>query len=194
MGQGHPVTCAQIAGDEGVWYEAALVPSRTSPGPTHPSLMPSKASPGPMQLSPVLSRTSPGPARPSSVPARPSSVPSPSQSSPPSHQQQQPFLRQQILPELVDYFSGAVDGGEPQQLGRTRAQTARDHESIGDRPQTVGDGVAPLGRTRGQIARNQVVMQQGLLSLMAAREGTGHVLYLQAPPHANPLPTHAPGE
>ena len=71
----------------------------------------------------------------------------------------------------MDYFSGAVDGGEPQQLGRTRAQTTHNHEGIVDRPQTVDDGVAPLGRTRGQIASNQVGMQQGLLSLMAAREG-----------------------
>ena len=85
----------------------------------------------------------------------------------------------------MDYFSGAGGGDEPQQLGRTRAQTARNQARI-DRPQTVNDGVAQLGRTRGQTARNQGGMQHGLLSLMAAREGTRHVLYHQAPPHKNP--------
>ena len=35
-------------------------------------------------------------------------------------------------------------------------------------------------------------MQHGLLSLMAAREGIGHVLYHQAPPHKNPPPPSRP--
>ena len=49
----------------------------------------------------------------------------------------------------MDYFSGAGDRGEPQQLGRTRPQIARNQAGI-DGPQTVNDGVAQLGRTRGQ--------------------------------------------
>ena len=81
------------------------------------------------------------------------------------------------------------------QPGRKRAQTARKQEGMGDRPQTIDDGVAQLGRTTGQSARNQGGMQHELLSLMAAREGIGHVLYHQAPPHANPpLPTRPVSE
>ena len=172
--------------DEGVWYEPAPVPSRTSTGPAPPSQ--------------VASRTSPGPARPLSVPSpvqsRPSwvpslvpmmPVPSPSQSLPPSLQQQQLVLSQQVPRKLRDYFSGAVGGGEPQQLGRTRRQAARNQEGIVDRPQTADDGVAQqLGRTRGQTARNQGGMQHGLLSFTAWREGIGYVLDHQAPSHANP--------
>ena len=85
----------------------------------------------------------------------------------------------------MDYFSGAGDDGEPQKLGRTRAQTARNQAGI-DRPQTVNDGVAQLERTRGQTARNQGGMQHGLLSLMAAPDGIDHILYDQAPPHKSP--------
>ena len=85
----------------------------------------------------------------------------------------------------MDYFSGAGVCGEPQQLGRTRAQAVLNQAGI-DRPQTVNDGVAQLGRTRGQTARSQGGMQHGVLSLMAAREGIGNVLYHQVPPHENP--------
>ena len=85
----------------------------------------------------------------------------------------------------MDYISAAGDGGEPQPLGRTQAQTAPNQAEI-DRPQTVNDGVAQLGRIREQTARSQGGMQHGLLPLMAAREGISHVLYHQAPPHENP--------
>ena len=184
--------------DGEVRHELAPVPS-TSPGPAQPSpvtsrtsqvpsrasaelaqpspVWTSRASPGSTQPSPVVpSRASPGPAQPSLVTSRGSpglAQPPQSQSLPLSHQ-----------------FSGAGDGGEPQQLGRTRAQTARNLAGI-DRSQTVNDGVAQLGCTRGQTPRNQGGMQHGLLSLMAGREGIGHVLYHQAPP---PSPTLAPGE
>ena len=119
---------------------------------------------------------------------------SPSQSLLPSHRQQQPTLSQQVPQKLRDYFSGAVDGGEPQQLGHTRRQTARNKKGIGNRPQNAGDGVAQqLGPTRRYAARNQGVMQHGLLflmALMAAWESIRHVLYHPASPHANaPLPT-----
>ena len=94
----------------------------------------------------------------------------------------------------MDYFSGAGDGGEPQQLRRTRAQTARNQAGI-DRPQTVNYGVTQLGRTRGQTARSQGGMQHGLLFSMAAWEGIGHVLYHQAPPHEKPpLPSRPVSE
>ena len=94
----------------------------------------------------------------------------------------------------MDYFSGADDSGEPQKLRRTRAQTAR-NQAGSYRPQTVNDGVAQLGRTRGQTACNRGGMHHGLLSLMAARKGIGHVMYHQAPPHKNPpLPSRPVSE
>ena len=132
---------AQMPPEDGeVWYEPALAPSRTSPGPAQTSFVPSRASPGLAQ-------------------------PTQSQSSQLSHQKQHqhPTLIHQLSRGLMDYFSRAGDGGEPQQLGRTRAQTARNQARI-DRPQTVNDVVAQLGRTRGQTARNKGGMRHGLLS------------------------------
>ena len=89
----------------------------------------------------------------------------------------------------MDYFSGARDCGEPQTPGHTWAQTARNQAGI-YRPQNVNDGVAQLGRTSGQTARNQGGMQHGLLSLMAAREGT----VPSGPTSQEPSSTLAPGE
>ena len=43
-----------------------------------------------------------------------------------------------------------------------------------------------LGRTRGETARHREAAGHGLLSLMAAREGIGHVLFHLAPPHDSP--------
>ena len=92
----------------------------------------------------------------------------------------------------MNYFLGPVGGGRSQQLRRTRAQTAR-NQAGNDRPQTVNDdkatvndSAAQLARTRGQPARNQGGMQHGVLSLVSALEGIGHVLYHQAPPQENP--------
>ena len=52
-----------------------------------------------------------------------------------------------------------------------------------------GDDVQ-LGRTRGETARHREAAGYGLLSLMVARKGVGHVLLHQAPPHDSPpLPT-----
>ena len=52
-----------------------------------------------------------------------------------------------------------------------------------------GGGDVQRGRTRGEAAGH------GLLSLMAAREGIGHILFHQAPPHENPpLPTRPASE
>ena len=57
-----------------------------------------------------------------------------------------------------------------------------------------GDDVQ-LGRTRGGTARHREAAGHGLLSLMAAREGIGHVLFHQAPPHDSPpLPTRPVSE
>ena len=43
-----------------------------------------------------------------------------------------------------------------------------------------------LGRIRGETARQRETVGHGLLSLMAAREGIGHVQFHQAPPHDSP--------
>ena len=43
-----------------------------------------------------------------------------------------------------------------------------------------------LGRTRGETARHRETVGRGLLSLMAAGAGIGHVLFYQAPPHDSP--------
>ena len=57
-----------------------------------------------------------------------------------------------------------------------------------------GDDVQ-LGRTRGETARHREAAGHGLLSLMAAREDIGHVLFHQAPPHDSPpLPTRPVSE
>ena len=68
----------------------------------------SRASPGPAQPSRVLSRASPGLAQ----------LPQ-SQSSPLSHQKQHqhPTLSHLLRRGLMDYFSGAGDGGKPQTPG-----------------------------------------------------------------------------
>ena len=52
-----------------------------------------------------------------------------------------------------------------------------------------GGGDVQEGRTRGEAAGH------GLLSLMAAQEGIGHIRFHQAPPHDNPpLPTRPASE
>ena len=194
--------------DMEVWYEPAPVPSRTSPGPKQPSpvtsttspepspvtsrasLVPSRASMESAQPSPVwTSRTSPGPAQPSLVLSRASPgpvQPTQSQSSLLSHQEQHQHLTlsHQLPRGLMDDFAAVGDGGEPQKLGRTRAQTARNQPGI-DRPHTVNDGVAQLGRTRGKPCAVRGVCNMDCC-LMAAREGIRHVMYHQAPPHKNP--------
>ena len=67
----------------------------------------------------------------------------------------------------------------------------RHREAAGD----PGGGDVQLGRTRGETARHREAAGHGLLSLMAAREGIGRILFLQAPPHDNPpLPTRPASE
>ena len=52
-----------------------------------------------------------------------------------------------------------------------------------------------LGRTKVETTRQGEAAQHGLLSLIAAREGIGHVLFHQAPPHDSPpLPTRPVSE
>ena len=71
------------------------------------------------------------------------------------------------------------------QRGRTRGETARQR---GEKSNQEDVGVR-RGRIRGEAAGH------GLLSLMAAREGIGHILFHQAPPHDNPpLPTRPASE
>ena len=63
-----------------------------------------------------------------------------------------------------------------------RGGTVQHREAATDRD---GDDVQ-LGRTRGETARHREAAGHGLLSLMSAREGIGHVLFHQAPPHDSP--------
>ena len=72
------------------------------------------------------------------------------------------------------------------QRGRTRGKTLQHREAAAD----PGGGDVQLGRTRGETARHREAEGHGLLSLMAAREGIGHILFHQAPQLENPpLPT-----
>ena len=86
--------------------------------------------------------------------------------------------------------AAADPGGGDVQLGRTRGETMRHREAAGD----PGGGDVQLGRTRGETARHREAAGHGLLSLMAAREGIGHILFHQAPPLENPPPSHTSGE
>ena len=202
--------------DTEVWYEPAPVPSRTSPGPEKPSPVTSRTSPEPSPVtpraSPVISRASPESAQPSPVwksraspgPAQQSLVlsraspgpaqPTQSQSSLLSHQEQHqhPALSHQLPRGLMDDFAGVGDGGEPQKLGRTRAQAARNQPEI-DRPQTVNDGVAQLERTRGQSVRSQGCMQHGLL-FDGCAGGYWSCNVPSSPTAQEPSPTLGPGE
>ena len=77
------------------------------------------------------------------------------------------------------------------QRGRTRGETVRHREAAAD---PDGNDVQ-LGRTTGETARHREAVGHGLLSLMAARESIGHVLFHQVPPHDNPpLPTRPVSE
>ena len=77
------------------------------------------------------------------------------------------------------------------QNGRNTGETVRYREAAAD---PDGDDMQ-LGRTRGKTARHREAAGHGLLSLMAAREGIGHVPFHQASPHDNPpLPTHPVSE
>lgn len=48
-------------------------------------------------------------------------------------------------------------------------------------------------RIRGESARNGKAMGHALLSLMAGREGRGHVLFIQAPTRESPPLSNCPG-
>ena len=73
--------------------------------------------------------------------------------------------------------------------GRTRGETARRQE--GAIPE---DDVIQRSITRWETARLRGGAGHGMLSLMTAREGIGHMLFHQAPPYDNPAPSHAPGK
>ena len=92
--------------------------------------------------------------------------PPPSSPPPPPTQLQQP--QHQTTPQARKQLSQCA---------------ARELGSHNRRPE---DGELLRGRTRDETAR----MRHGLLSLMVAREGIGHILFHQAPPDRNPpLPT-----
>ena len=50
------------------------------------------------------------------------------------------------------------------------------------------------GKTRGETVRLLEGTGHRMLSLMAAQEGIGHMLFHQAPSHDNPPPSDAPRE
>ena len=87
--------------------------------------------------------------------------------------------------ELGSYNPGPEDDGV--QRGRTRAETVRHREAAAD---PDGDDVQ-LGRTRGETARHRGAAGHGLLSLMAAREGIGHVFFTKPRRTIVPLFPHA---
>ena len=165
---GELVPCARCSEAEGS--------SPPSPPPPSPPLLPSQ----PPQSPPLPPSSSP-PLPPPSSPLPPSPPPS----SPPLPPQQslQSQLSQRAARELGTYIPGPEDGD--MQRGRTRGETARQR---GEKSNQEDVGVR-RGRTRGEAAGH------GPLSLMAAREGIGHILFHQAPPHDNPpLPTRPASE
>ena len=166
-------------GDPRAWFEppppfSLLPPQPPSPPPPPPPLSPSQSQPP---------SSSPPLPRPPSPPPPPSSPPLPPQ------QSLQPHLSRCAARELDSYNPGPEDNGV--QRGRTRGKTVRHREAATD---PNGDDVQ-LGRTRGETARHREATGHGLLSLMAARKGIGHVLFHQAPPHDSPsLPTRPVSE
>ena len=81
----------------------------------------------------------------------------------------------------------------PQARQQLSHRTARELGSHNTGPE---DGHLLRGRTRGETARyHGARMGYRLLSLMAAREGIGHILFHQPPPDRNPpLPTRPASE
>ena len=149
--------------------------------PEEGSSPPSSPPPSPPLLPPRPPQSPPLPPPP--LPPPPSSPPLPPQ------QSLQPQLSRRAARELGSYNPGPEDNGV--QRGRTRGETMRHREAAAD----PGGGDVQLGRTRGETARHREAEGHGLLSLMAAREGIGHILFHQAPPHDNPpLPTRPASE
>ena len=68
-------------------------------------------------------------------------------------------------------------------MGDETARIARETKREPD----PGGGDVQRGRTRGETARQAGGIGHGLLSLMAAREGIGHMLVHQAPSYTNNL-------
>ena len=63
------------------------------------------------------------------------------------------------------------------------ARAARELGSYNPGPE---DGDVQRGRTRGETARSHEGQEHGLVSLMAAWEVIGHVLFHQSAPHRTP--------
>ena len=151
----------------------------SSPPPPQPPLPPSP-SPSP-SLPPSSSPPPPPPSSP--PPPSPPSPPPPSSPPLPPQQSPQPQLSQRAARELGSYNPGPEDGDV--QRGRTRGETVR-HQELGGLTPSPEEGDVQRGRTRGETARHREAVGHGLLSLMAAREGIGHILFHQAPPYENP--------
>ena len=176
-------------GDTRAWFKPLPPSSPLPPQPPSPSPLPPPPPPPPSpSLSKPPSSSLPLP-RPQSPPPPP--LPPPPPTSPPLPPQQplQPQLSRRAARELGSYNPDPEDDG--MQRGRTRGETVRHREAEAG---PDGDDVQ-LGRTRDETARNRKAAGHGLLSLMAAREGMGHVLFHQAPPHDSPpLPTRPVSE
>ena len=75
--------------------------------------------------------------------------------------------------------------------GQDQGETVRHRQAAAD---PDGDDVQ-LGRIRRETARHREAAGHRLLSLVAAREGIGHVIFHQAPRHDRPpLPTRPVSE
>ena len=178
-------------GDPRVWSEPPPPSSLLPPKPPLPPPLPPLPPPPPPSPSPSQPPSSSPPLPPPPSPPPPSPLPPPPPSSPPLPPQQplQPQLSRRAARELGSYNPGPEDNGV--QRGRTRGETARHREAAAD----PDGGDVQLGRTRGETVRQREAAGHGLLSLMAARESIGHVLFHQAPPHDNPpLPTRPVNE
>ena len=187
-------------GDARAWFEppppfSLLPPQPPSPPPLPPPPPPPPPSPSPSQppsssppLPPPPSPLPPSPLPPSPLPPPP--LPPPPSSPPlPPQQPLQPQLSRRAARELGSYNPDPEDDGV--QRGRTRGETVRHREAEAG---PDGDDVQ-LGGTRGETSRHREAAGNGLLSLMAAREGIGHVLFHHTPPHDSPpLPTRPVSE
>ena len=174
-------------------FEGLLPPEEGSSPPSSPPPSPPMLPPQPPQSPPLPPPRLPPPPSLSPSPPPSSSPPLPPPWSPlpplPPQQSLQPQLSRRAARELGSYNPGPEDNGV--QRGRTRGETMRHREAAAD----PGGGDVQLGRTRGETARHREAEGHGLLSLMAAREGIGHILFHQAPPHDNPpLPTRPASE
>ena len=167
-------------GDARAWFEppspfSLLPPEPPSPPPLPPPPPPLPPSPSPSQQPSSSSSLPPPPSLPPRYP-----LPPPSLLPLRSQQPLQPQLSVRATGELGFYNPGKDN--DVVQRGGTRGETVRHREAAAD----LGGDYVQLVTTRGDTARHQGAADHWLLSLMAAREGIGHVLFHHATPHDRP--------